>query len=158
MPPHATSMECCPMPPQPHATPMPCCPNAMPPHAAPMPCLSNAMPPHAAPCHPMPSKFHAATSPSAHPSILYHNLPLILVINPIHCPLAHPYTVCNQYSINPSPYIIHPWPIHLHWVQLTPRPTYLQWLQYTPWAHVGWPRLVREIVPSAGPSNMDLIH
>jgi hypothetical protein len=53
----------------------------------------------------------AAKSPSAHPSILYHSLPLILVLNPIHCPSAHPYTVCNQYTINPSPYIIHP-PAH----------------------------------------------
>ena len=96
--------------------------NAMLPHAFPichpMPSQCNATPCcpmlsqfHAASCCPMPSKFHAATSPSAHPSILYHNLPLILVINAIHCPSAHPYTVCNQYSINPSPYIIHP-PAH----------------------------------------------
>ena len=49
-------------------------------------------------------------------------------------------------------------PIHLHRVQPTLRPIHLQWLQYTPWAHVGWPRLVREIVPSAGPSDTDLIH
>ena len=43
------------------------------------------------------------------------------------------------------------WPIHLHWVQLPlPWPTHLQWLQYTPWAHMGWPHLVCEIVPLAG--------
>jgi hypothetical protein len=84
----------------------------MPPHAA--PCRPNGMPPqcNATPCRPMLSQFHAATSPSAHPSILYHSLPLILVLNPIHFPSAHPSTVCNQYTINPSPYIIHP-PAHL---------------------------------------------
>ena len=110
MPPQSVPIPCRPMPPYFHATP--CHPSAMPPHAALIPC--RPMLPHAAliPCRPMPSKFHAATSPSAHPSILYHSLPLMLVLNPIHFPSAHPYTVCNQYSINPSPYIIHP-PAHL---------------------------------------------
>jgi len=72
-----------------------------------LPCLPNGVPPkcNAAPCCPMPSQFHATTSPSAHPSISYHSLPLILVLNPIHCPSAHPYTMCNKYTINPSPYI-----------------------------------------------------
>jgi len=58
-----------------------------------------------------PSVCIAATSPSAHPSILYYSLTLILVLNPIHSTSAHPYIVCNQYTINPSPYIIHP-PAH----------------------------------------------
>ena len=104
--PHVFPMACCP-----NGMSLPCHPNSMSPHAALIPC--HPMLPHAAPipCRPMPSKFHAATSPSAHPSILYHSLPLMLVLNPIHCPSAHPYTVCNQYSINPSPYIIHP-PAH----------------------------------------------
>ena len=131
MPPQCNAAPCHPngMPPQCNAAPChhnampphmpsqcyaaPCLPNGMLPqwHVTPMQC--NPMLPHAAliPCHPMPSKFHAATSPSAHPSILYHSLPLMLVLNAIHCPLAHLYTVCNQYSINPSPYIIHP-PAH----------------------------------------------
>jgi len=116
MPPHAIPMVCRPNAMLPHATTMqchPCLPMLSQFHAT--PCLPNVtpmqchpMPPHATliPCHPI-----AATSPSAHPSILYHSLPLMLVLNPIHCPLAHLYTVCNQYSINPSPYIIHP-PAH----------------------------------------------
>jgi hypothetical protein len=95
------------------------------------------------------SQCHTATRPSAHLSILYHSLPLILVLDAAHGPLAHPSTVCNQYTINPSSYIIH-LPIRLHWVQLTTRPTHLQWLQYTPWAHVRWPCLLREIVPFVG--------
>jgi len=149
--PHVFPMACCP-----NGMSLPCHPNSMPPHAALIPC--HPMLPHAAPCHPMPSKFHAATSPSADPSILYHSSPPILVLNPIHAP----WPTCIQCAIN-IPLILvlisytHQ-PIHLHWVQLTPRPTHLQWLQYTPWAHVGWPCLVCEIIPSAGPSDMDLIH
>ena len=49
----------------------------------------------------------ATRSPLAHLSILYHSLPLILVLSATKCPLAHPSILWNQYTINPSPYIIH---------------------------------------------------
>jgi len=43
--------------------------------------------------------------PNSYPNIHYHCLPV---------PSAYPYTiVCNQYTINPSPYIIHlPYSLH----------------------------------------------
>ena len=101
MPPHAATMQChpcLPMPSQFHA--IPCLPNGMLPqwHVTPMQC--HPMPPHAAliSCHPI-----AATNPSAHPSILYHSLPLMLVLNPIHCPLAHPSALGTAHtSAHPS--------------------------------------------------------
>ena len=145
-------MHCCPsaMPPKCIATAMPCflpiVTNLLLAHLSWLsqwhatPCLPNGMLPqcNATPCCPMPSQWHgapmachsnamslyAATRPSAHPSILYHSLPLILVLNHIYCPL--------QCAIN-IPLILVPisythQPIHLHWVQLTPQPTHLQWL------------------------------
>jgi hypothetical protein len=48
--------------------------------------------------------------------------------------------------------------LHLHWVQQPTRPTHVQWLQYEAWAHHGMAHLAGNIVTSAGPSNMDLIH
>ena len=97
-----------------------------------MHCRHNAMPPwqcHAA--YPLPLTCHQPTClyhvlsiplilvsiiqiyyycilvPSAHPSVLYHSLSLILVLSATKCSSAHPSTLCNQYTINPSPYIIH---------------------------------------------------
>ena len=122
-----------------HAVPIPCCP---------LPC-------HIAYWYPCPTHMHChpkAFGPpvyivswfTTNPSTLLQNAPRP---TRLHCAINIPLILI--------PISYTPRPIRLHWVQLPPRPTHLEWLQYIPWAHMGWPRLVREIIPSAGPSDTD---
>ena len=169
--PHAAPMACRPMPLQWHA--LPCCLTNMPPHAflmachptipsqwhaAPMQCRPLCSPWLATPCCPStlgPPICIAAKRPSAHPSILCHSLLLILVLNPTHCPSAHLYTLCNHNTINPSPCTIHP-PAHLSALgraHTLAHPSAMATIY--PMGTCRMAHLVHEIVPSAGPSDMD---